>query len=249
MNSLITVGSIGLDTLETPFEKAERVLGGSAPYFALAAKLYTDVGIRARFIAISTRPQFKELVAKIHGIDDLTDPALKGKIAISNPAFGTASGHIAALYLVLGEAKFTDLMNKLKANEIKLLGGNSAVADQVAAGTIAAGLTDNDDVNNAKADGQPIDGILPDQGENGIGTLLIPGTVALIKNAQHQDNAKKLIDFICRQEIEKELIAQHYLAYSVRDTNSVKAMNVDYVQAAHQMKHAVELALTILQQR
>jgi sugar/nucleoside kinase (ribokinase family) len=44
---LISVGSLGLDTLETPFERVERVLGGSAPYFALAAKLYTDVGIVA----------------------------------------------------------------------------------------------------------------------------------------------------------------------------------------------------------
>ncbi|MCC7367838.1 MAG: sugar kinase [Chloroflexi bacterium] len=44
---LITVGSLGLDTLETPFERVERVLGGSAPYFALAARLYTDVGIVA----------------------------------------------------------------------------------------------------------------------------------------------------------------------------------------------------------
>lgn len=47
MTNLVAVGSLGLDTLETPFEKAERVLGGSAPYFALAAKLYTDVGIVA----------------------------------------------------------------------------------------------------------------------------------------------------------------------------------------------------------
>jgi len=47
LNQLIAVGSLGLDTLETPFEKAERVLGGSAPYFALAARLYTDVGIVA----------------------------------------------------------------------------------------------------------------------------------------------------------------------------------------------------------
>jgi sugar/nucleoside kinase (ribokinase family) len=47
LTNLICVGSLGLDTLETPFERAERVLGGSAPYFALAAKLYTDVGIVA----------------------------------------------------------------------------------------------------------------------------------------------------------------------------------------------------------
>jgi sugar/nucleoside kinase (ribokinase family) len=47
LSKLVTVGSLGLDTLETPFERVERVLGGSAPYFALAAKLYTDVGIVA----------------------------------------------------------------------------------------------------------------------------------------------------------------------------------------------------------
>jgi len=47
LTNLIAVGSLGLDTLETPFEKAERVLGGSGPYFALAANLYTDVGIVA----------------------------------------------------------------------------------------------------------------------------------------------------------------------------------------------------------
>ncbi len=47
MTSLVVVGSLGLDTLETPFDRAERVLGGSAAYFALAASLYTDVGIVA----------------------------------------------------------------------------------------------------------------------------------------------------------------------------------------------------------
>jgi sugar/nucleoside kinase (ribokinase family) len=47
VTNLIVVGSLGLDTLETPFERVERVLGGSAPYFAMAARLYTDVGIVA----------------------------------------------------------------------------------------------------------------------------------------------------------------------------------------------------------
>jgi sugar/nucleoside kinase (ribokinase family) len=47
MTTLVVVGSLGLDTIETPFDRAERILGGSAAYFALAAKLYTDVGIVA----------------------------------------------------------------------------------------------------------------------------------------------------------------------------------------------------------
>ena len=47
MTTLIAVGSLGLDTIETPFARAERILGGSAAYFALAARLYTDVGFVA----------------------------------------------------------------------------------------------------------------------------------------------------------------------------------------------------------
>jgi iron(III) transport system substrate-binding protein len=211
--------------------------------------LYTDVGLRVRMIAISTRPQYKELASKIHGLQDLADPALKGKIGICHPGFGTASGHFAAMRIVMGEQKFTEYLRALRANDIKLLGGNSAVADQVAAGTLVAGPTDNDDINNAKAEGQPIDGVLPDQGPDGFGTLLIPGTVALINNCQHPNNARRLIDFICDRSVEKELIDGHYLAYSVRDTSRVKAMDVDYVQVAHGMKHAVETALNILQER
>lgn len=41
------VGSLGLDTLETPFGRADDVLGGSASYFALAASLYTTVQLVA----------------------------------------------------------------------------------------------------------------------------------------------------------------------------------------------------------
>lgn len=41
--SLLIVGSMGIDTLETPFGRADGVLGGSAAYAALAASLYTEV--------------------------------------------------------------------------------------------------------------------------------------------------------------------------------------------------------------
>ncbi len=41
--SLIVTGSIGLDTLETPFGKRENVIGGSAIYFSYAASFFTPV--------------------------------------------------------------------------------------------------------------------------------------------------------------------------------------------------------------
>ena len=38
MNKIIVVGTLAFDTIETPFGKVERVIGGSAPFASLAAK-------------------------------------------------------------------------------------------------------------------------------------------------------------------------------------------------------------------
>jgi iron(III) transport system substrate-binding protein len=209
-----------------------------------AKDLYTCIGLRARMIAVSTTSS-----VKVNGLMDLTQAELKGKIAMAHPAFGTTSGHVAALYVAWGEEKFLDYFKRLRDNDIKLLGGNGEVAKQVAAGNVLAGLTDNDDIANMKAEGGKLEGVLPDQGDGAGGTLLIPGAVALVSNAPHPDNAKKLIDFIADASIERNLIANNFAAYSVRDTASVKAMDVDYVKVAHEIKKAIELALGILQKR
>lgn len=43
--SLLVVGSVAFDAIQTPFHKAERVLGGAALYFALAASFFTRVNV------------------------------------------------------------------------------------------------------------------------------------------------------------------------------------------------------------
>jgi sugar/nucleoside kinase (ribokinase family) len=43
--SILCVGSVALDSVETPFGKAERVIGGSAVYFTAAASLFTHVKV------------------------------------------------------------------------------------------------------------------------------------------------------------------------------------------------------------
>jgi sugar/nucleoside kinase (ribokinase family) len=43
--SLLVVGSVAFDTLETPHGRAERVLGGSATYFAVSASFLTRVNL------------------------------------------------------------------------------------------------------------------------------------------------------------------------------------------------------------
>ena len=43
--SILCVGSVALDSVETPFGKADRVLGGSAVYFSAAATLFHPVQV------------------------------------------------------------------------------------------------------------------------------------------------------------------------------------------------------------
>lgn len=45
--SVVVVGSVALDSIETPFEKRNSLLGGSATYFSLSARLFTKVGVVA----------------------------------------------------------------------------------------------------------------------------------------------------------------------------------------------------------
>ena len=46
-NTLLVVGSVALDTVQTPFGKRKRALGGSATYFSYAASIFTPVSIVA----------------------------------------------------------------------------------------------------------------------------------------------------------------------------------------------------------
>src|SRR6267143_6763345 len=43
--AILAVGSIAFDTIKTPYGKKERVLGGSATHFSLAASFFTEVRV------------------------------------------------------------------------------------------------------------------------------------------------------------------------------------------------------------
>lgn len=45
--SILVVGTVAFDSLETPFGKADAVLGGSATYFSTSASFFTDVNLVA----------------------------------------------------------------------------------------------------------------------------------------------------------------------------------------------------------
>lgn len=58
---IVAVGTIGLDTIETPFGRAERVLGGSGMFFSVAASLLAPVCLVAVAGEDMTEEQWKKL--------------------------------------------------------------------------------------------------------------------------------------------------------------------------------------------
>lgn len=76
-HELLVVGSIGLDSIKTPFGEVFEVLGGSAIYFSLAASFFTSVRL-VGVIGEDFPKQHIELLKK-HGIDLSGLQTLQGK--------------------------------------------------------------------------------------------------------------------------------------------------------------------------
>ena len=71
--------------------------------------------------------------------------------------------------------------------------------------------------------------VYPDQKEGEMGTLMTPSTVGLIAGAPNEDNAKKFIDFVLSEEVERELVEDGFFDISIRDAKDegyIKGMNL-----------------------
>ena len=210
---------------------------------------WAGVALRARVIARSPKLPLGGKLPPVKGIEDLTNPVWKDHLAVSNPNAGTAGGWVSALYVLWGGQKADDYFRALHDNGVKLLGGNSVVAQQIAEGTLRIGMTDNDDVADAREHIGPLDLIMPDQ--DSFGTLTIPCTVSLVKGAPHPDAAGKLIDYLLSRATEQRLIDLHFAGYSVRPggASSIRPMSVDYQKVAKEMPLAIRAATEIMEGR
>ena len=204
---------------------------------------WSGVGLRVRVIAVAP-----SLVSTVVGLNDLTLPMYKGKVCMARPSAGTTGGHVAAIYAQLGRDAGDAYFKALADNDIKLLGGNSEVTRQVAAGNFVIGLTDNDDVASTQSIGGAIAMVVPDQTSHG--TLMLPTTVALVQRDTINPASKLLIDRLVSQATEQALIDAKFSLLSVRaKTQSVKAMPINYAAVATQMPEAVHRATAILDRR
>lgn len=134
------------------------------------------------------------------------------------------------MYAQLGEDAAREFFRQVRARGVQIVDGNSVTKDMAAAGQVMVGYTDTDDAKDALKDGAPVVMIFPDQGEDGMGTLITPSTAALVKGAPHSENGKKLLDFLVSAETERFLIEKGFFDVSVRENQGdfqVKGMDLN----------------------
>jgi len=214
-----------------------------------ADDFWTGFAARARIIIYN-----KELCDSYNlpsSILDLADLKWQGKAALAYPLFGTTATHSAALFSAYGDEWAIEFFNDVRNNGVGILDGNATVRDKVASGDYYWGFTDTDDANGAIEDGKNVGVIYPDQGENDMGMLIIPNTIALIADCPHPENAKLLVDYVLKREIEELLAYSRAAQIPVRAgvnapenvirLDSVKQMKVDFQSVCSKLEESAKI--------
>ncbi len=186
-------------------------------------------------------------------IFDYIDPRFKNEGVIANPLFGSTATHIAALFSLLGDAKARSFLQGLKQNGVAIATSNGESADLVAKGRYDFALVDSDDAISRIESGAPIKIVYPDQDKKGLGVLVIPNAVMLIKNAPHPKAARKLMDYLLSPKTEAALAkakcAQIPLHPGVpkpaklKSIDTLKVMPVEYGKVARKLMQITPLLL------
>jgi iron(III) transport system substrate-binding protein len=176
-------------------------------------------------------------------LEDLTHARFQGRVAVARPLFGTTFTHAAVLFAELGPDKAKDFFRRLKRNGTLFVAGNALARDLVVRGERAVCLTDTDDAQGAFLKGAPVEMVYPDQDEGGC--LLIPNSVALIRNGPNAENAKKLIEFLVSAEVEARLARSESAQIPLRpdvappssrfDPRTFKALRPDWAAVSRQL--------------
>jgi len=185
-------------------------------------------------------------------LEDVLDSKWKGRLVMAEPEFGTTGGDVASWFAHYGPARAKEILEGLKANEVRLVAGNSTAVRMVAMGQGDICFTDTDDVYAAQRNDWPIALNHLDQG--GAGSLAIPNTAAMIKGAPHPDEAAVLLDFLLSERLEELLaqsdshnypihpsVAEQYKSYAI-----TKPLSVEYGKIADELSGAIKTAREVL---
>jgi 2-aminoethylphosphonate transport system substrate-binding protein len=150
--------------------------------------------------------------------DDLLAPQYKGKVQYSTP--GQAGDGTAVLILLQhlrGKPGALDYLAKLQANNVGPSSSTGKLQPKVSNGEL---LVANGDVqmnlDSIKSDGSKFDIFFPAAADGKRTTISVPYVAGVAKGAPHEDSAKKLLDFLLSDDVQKT-VEPDALGIPVRD--------------------------------
>lgn len=205
--------------------------------------LWTGVGAQARVLLVNTKLVSEK--ARPSSIRDLANPRWKGRIAIPNPLHGTTLVQMSVLGTLPGGDDGLDFLDALRANDVKIATTSWDAMQLVTKGQVAVALTNTDHADAAIASGAPVASIYPDQGPKGIGTLVLPTSVLMIRGGPHPAAARRLVDHLVSPEAEAELCrsgtyfplrAAEAAPAGARRLDQIRAMPLDVSKASEALE-------------
>jgi len=217
------------------------------PEYKSGRGYWTGISGRARVILYNTGlVKDREVPSSVL---DLADPKWNGKIAIAGTRERTTLSWLGALVHVLGEAKAKAYIDGLLRNGLKVLPDNSDVWRGVGSGEFALGLTNSPNYHLALKAGLPVGVVYPDQGPSGMGSLVNPNAVAIVKGARQLVLARRFVDFILSPEAQAILVRHAFEiplvsgmdAGEVRPLSSFKSLKISEERLADLEERTIRL--------
>ena len=162
-------------------------IGGRAEVLLVAVDELADHGAPVRFTA-------------------LTEPWLKGKVALAAPVGGMSLAHFAALYQAWTAERMEAWLSQLKANEPQLYDTDDEVRQAVVSGRAVVGILSSDEAAKAAASAAHVLAVYPNQ--KSIGTFVWPTALSVPNNAKNPEAARKLAEKLADRSTEQLLVAR-----------------------------------------
>lgn len=204
-------------------QRADRIADGcrgqSGRWYAFAA--------RPRVLVY--RPSVTDRASLPSSWSEVAHGSWAGTLAMADPRFGTTRGHLIAMSM-LPEGRGAAWIDALADRSPRVLaGGNAAVVDAVWRGEATIGMTDEDDVRAARAQGADVECIvLPvlADGESAGGAMVTPGTLACVAGAPHPDEAAAFIEWMLAPRVEAWLAASRWGNSPIADPDGARGADV-----------------------
>jgi iron(III) transport system substrate-binding protein len=178
------------------------------PGYAAADRTWVGLGGYGRVLIVH-REQLPPENERPVSVLELAEPRWQGRCGLASPQDPTAAAHLAVLASQgldqrLTAADFETWLDRVRQNAV-FLADDQQVARAVAAGRLSWGLTDTDTAQAELDKGGPVSIVYPDQAAGQGGFLIVPTTIAVIRDGSHPRAAGELANYLANPETERRL--------------------------------------------